>query len=114
MSNFRGAVQIVCFGCGSYAQIPTEFSMPNPTQRVFWLVAGPDGNMWFSGQYRVNGADGSGYVGQITPSGAITIYPLPANVSAGEVVLGPDKALWFLNEQGGFVGKQLARFQVLG
>ena len=41
----------------------------------------------------------SGAIGRITPSGAITEFPLPtANIGAGDLTVGPDGNLWFPEE----------------
>ncbi len=49
------------------------------------IVAGPDGNLWFTTDKGV---------GRITPAGVITEYPLGAG--AGTIVVGPDGELWFV------------------
>jgi streptogramin lyase len=59
---------LVVLGAGVAGAAPlgqiTEFSAPgsNPAQ----VVAGPDGNLWFS--------DRNGAVGQITPGGTVTRF----------------------------------------
>ena len=52
------------------------------------LVAGPDGNLWFT--------DGNA-IGRITPSGAITMFSkgLPPTSSPHDLVTGPGGDLWF-------------------
>jgi streptogramin lyase len=54
------------------------------------IVAGPDGNLWFT-----NAANDS--VGRITPSGDVTTYSgLAAGVKEpGAITAGPDQNLWF-------------------
>ena len=48
---------------------------------------GPDGNLWFPE---------GGAIGRITPSGAVTEFPLPKSGSdAGALTVGPDGKLWF-------------------
>src|SRR5207244_9040881 len=54
------------------------------------LVAGPDGNVWFTVQ-------AASQVGKITPGGAVTLYNvLPANSQAFSIISGPDGNLWLL------------------
>ena len=55
------------------------------------LVAGPDGNLWFT-------ASLTNAIGRITPSGAITLFSKgPSGYSPGSLVAGPDGNLWFIN-----------------
>jgi hypothetical protein len=62
------------------------------------ITAGPDGKLWFT-------ADSS-WVGKITPSGAVTDYPIPT--TGGNpigVTAGPDGALWFAEQSGNKIGR---------
>jgi len=59
-----------------------------------WIAAGADGNLWFT--------DNLPGIGHITPKGAVTLLPGPAEpgglpVSSGPrgITLGPDGNLWF-------------------
>lgn len=91
----------------------TEFQMPGEsvedTQAAGPIVAGADGNMWFSG-YR--GVPGSGKpsqkvpaIGRITPSGEITQFDQPgAGTYPTRLATGPDGNVWF-TESGGQVGR---------
>ena len=57
------------------------------------IVAGPDGNLWFT-DYSFN------RIGRITPTGAITAFPLPIhNSNPWGIAAGPHGTLWF-TEQG--------------
>ncbi len=77
--------------------IPTRFADPGR------IVAGPDGNLWFTEQGAV-GANGAfkpthpapGKIGRITPTGRITEFttPTPFSNPAG-ITIGPDGNLWF-------------------
>jgi streptogramin lyase len=51
------------------------------------VTAGPDGNIWFVEQ-------GLGQVAKITPSGAITEYPVPGSGGLTDIATGPDGNLW--------------------
>jgi hypothetical protein len=62
---------------------------------------GPDGNLWFtdyaaSGPNKIGQITLSGAIGRITPSGALTEFPLPAvNSLPSNLTVGPDGNLWF-------------------
>ncbi len=79
------------------------------------IVAGSDGNLWFSESI------GPGEVGLVTPQGSITEFPLglPEALGIGGLAAGPDGNLWFTqifdlphgdNEPGG----QIARVSSTG
>ena len=74
--------------------IITEFNSGlTPGSKPMGLVAGPDGNVWFT-HYGYEG--GSPAVGRITPAGAITEYR--EGLEGGfpqSLVVGPDGNLWF-------------------
>jgi virginiamycin B lyase len=53
------------------AQTVSEFTIPTATTNPFSIVAGSDGNLWFTETF-------SKHVGRITPAGAFTEYSLPA------------------------------------
>jgi hypothetical protein len=86
----------------------TEFLLPAnnglaPTE----LTVGPDGNLWFAENAGPYGTPG--VIGRITPSGALTAFPLPANngvvVPTGGLTVGPDANLWFLANASGASGE---------
>ncbi len=58
------------------------------------IVLGPDGNMWFTQPY-------VGQIGNITPQGKVTVYPVPDAVYGSSwiqvsgITLGPDGNMWF-------------------
>ena len=61
------------------------------------LVAGPDGNLWFT-----EGA----HIGRLTAGGNLTEFALPAGDSAsGPIVVGPDSDLWFVEDPGAALGR---------
>lgn len=79
----------------------TEYALPAGSGGLVAIVAGPDGNMWFteSGARREGlgpGETGAGKIGKITPTGTITEYPLsiPYTILGG-ITNGPDGNLWF-------------------
>jgi streptogramin lyase len=53
------------------------------------IVAGPDGNLWFTE------GSGGGAIGSITPSGAISEYSAGLSAPPQYIALGPDGNLWF-------------------
>jgi streptogramin lyase len=58
------------------------------------MTVGADGNLWF-GEYS--------FIGRITPSGAVTQFPVTRYSGAYDVTDGPDGNVWFA-EVGGKVG----------
>ncbi len=73
----------------------TEYPLPAAAGRPAHIVAGPDGNLWFTDQ----GADpgtGSGKIGRITPGGVIKEFALPTHDALpADITVGPDGNLWF-------------------
>jgi virginiamycin B lyase len=65
------------------------------------ITAGPDGNVWFTDQGNTLNLQTHPPtvlpIGLITPTGAISQFPLPAQPFQGPsgIVTGPDGALWF-------------------
>jgi streptogramin lyase len=78
-----------------------EFSAP-AGQTPLQIVAGSDGNLWFA-------LPGSTYaIGKMTPAGTFTAppYSLPMNgVIDDNMVLGPDKDIWFSDKENNSIGK---------
>ena len=64
------------------------------------ITTGADGNLWFT----MNG----GPLGQMTPSGSVTYYQLPASVATGVVAgltAGPDGNVWFTLDVADAIGE---------
>jgi virginiamycin B lyase len=58
------------------------------------IARGPDGALWFTSFYAAN--QGSGWIGRITTSGAVSEYTIPyAGVYPYTLTTGADGALWF-------------------
>ncbi len=87
----------------------TLFTKGLPTSASQWgvhhLVAGPDGNVWFTGSWDTNSAppDSSvthGFVGRITVEGQITLFTksLTPVYRLGAITPSPDGSLWFSEE----------------
>lgn len=68
----------------------TEFAIPSTDSQPNQIVAGPDGNLWFT-----EDAGNGGMIGRITPSGAVTMFPLPESHEPGAIASGPGGAVWF-------------------
>jgi len=69
-------------------------SAPRNTQ-VTSVVAGPDGNLWFDVE-QVAGEEvmPDGYVGRITPAGAVSLFTVPGGGQPGYIQVGADGNLW--------------------
>jgi virginiamycin B lyase len=77
----------------------TLFHVPTPASQPLGLVAGPDGNLWFTEGNR-------DVVGRVTPDGVITEFHTPtAGSQPGAITLGPDGALWFAEVSGNNIGR---------
>jgi streptogramin lyase len=77
-----------------FSEAHWEDGEPAELTEPLFIVAGPDGNLWFC-DYSFIGANPA--IGRITPSGTITLYRLPAYSQPRSVVVGPDGNLWFTN-----------------
>jgi virginiamycin B lyase len=56
------------------------------------IVTGPDGNLWAT----VDAYPGEGGIAKITPSGRVTVYPIPTyGADLGYIAVGSDGNLWF-------------------
>ncbi len=81
------------------AQNVVEFPIPTPNSRPYTIVAGPDGNLWFTESV-------GNKIGRITPSGVITEFPVPTAASGPYgIALGPDGNIWFTERFGDKIGK---------
>ena len=69
------------------AGVITEYTIPTAGTQPFSIVAGSDGNLWFT-------ENGGGSVGRITPAGVITEFPMPGAHTTLIITSGPDGNLW--------------------
>lgn len=71
-----------------------EYARPEGSEPA-GITRGPDGNLWFTEAV-------GNKIGRITPSGAVTAFPLDyaigLNVRPVGITVGPDGALWFAME----------------
>src|SRR2546430_177664 len=98
-------VLLLASACGSTPKGP-------PTINEYWagisahaepleIVAGPDGNLWFT-------EGGIGHsIGKITPAGVVTEYGAGITRGSGlsDIDAGPDGNLWFTEYDGNRIGK---------
>jgi streptogramin lyase len=75
------------------------FALPTAGSAPSGIVAGPDGNIWFT-------EANADKIGQITPSGVVTEYSIPTPGSSPlSIVVGPDGNLWFTEVNGFQIGR---------
>ncbi len=81
-----------------YSLLPAENNNTNSEPTA--IVAGPDGNLWFTDL-------GTSEVGKVTPAGQITVYSsgLTPNSSPEGITAGPDGNLWFVETAAGKIGR---------
>jgi streptogramin lyase len=92
------AVAVLAIAPGAFAQTFTEFTIPTAASSPVDIVAGPDGNLWFT-------ESAGNKIGRITPAGVIAEFTTARGLSTPQgIVAGPDGNLWF-TEQGGLIGK---------
>ncbi len=75
-----------------------EFTVPTAGGTPQGIVAGPDGNLWFTETW-------GNKIGRITTAGVITEFTVPTDSSLGNIAAGPDGNLWFTEENGNKIGR---------
>jgi streptogramin lyase len=79
----------------------SEFLIPGrPGSTTDALVAGPDGNLWFSD---VNIDLNLASIWRVTPSAVFTEFPVPS--APVDMAVGPDHALWFTESSTDKIGR---------
>ena len=73
--------------------VVTEFPVPTSSSVPFEIVAGPDGNLWFT-EACSGTLSNPGKVGKITTTGSITEYTTNG-LYPTYITVGPDNNLWF-------------------
>jgi hypothetical protein len=78
--------------------VKQEYALPNSGSQPENIVAGPDGNLWFT-EFSGN------RIGKIGTGGSLHEYALP-NAGSGPdgITVGPDGNLWFTEYTGGRLG----------
>ena len=87
------------------AKAPLEFPVDAERAAPASIVAGPDGNLWFT-------EPGAGNIGRSTPTGSVIEFAVPgaddegAGTPSPEVIaVGPDRNLWFTDESAARIGR---------
>ncbi len=85
----------------------TESPLPTSREAPQDIIAGPDGNLWFTECILVlSNSCESSKIGRITPTGIVTEFPLPnSNSIPSSITAGPDGNLWFTESGGGKIGR---------
>jgi streptogramin lyase len=76
----------------------TEYQVPTASSEPLLIVAGPDGNLWFT-EYS------AGKIGRITPAGAITELATGVTSEVPGIAVGPDGNLWFTEAGANKIGR---------
>jgi streptogramin lyase len=79
----------------------SEFSIPTGESAPFGIVAGADGNVWFTEEHAEK-------IGRITPGGTISEFPVGSRPFG--ITAGPDGNLWFT----GWVERKIGRISPSG
>jgi streptogramin lyase len=88
----------------------TEFPLPEKEEPFGGIVQGSDGNMWFlAGELLAEDGSrsrsGRSSIGYITPSGKVSLIPLPGYSNATSIAAGPDGDVWFIAAETNQIGK---------
>ncbi len=75
----------------------TEFPVPTPSSRPYQIVAGPDGNLWFT-------EEEADIIGMITVDGLPSEFPTQNCCFPTFITTGMDGRLWFTEELPGQIG----------
>ncbi len=82
-----------------------EYTVPTDYANPMTIVAGPDGNLWFT--ETVTNVD---QIGRVTPAGRISQYQVPtALVDLWGLTPGPDGNLWYTRPGAGVIGRVTPR-----
>jgi streptogramin lyase len=80
--------------------VVTEFLVTNPGAFPYFITTGADGNVWFTDIGTTTVA-----IGRITPTGAITEFPLSSGSNPYGIVAGPDGNVWYADNGGSQIGR---------
>jgi streptogramin lyase len=79
------------------------------------VLAGPDGNLWFTEYTTASTPAAADHIGKITPSGTITEYAVThANNGPDAMAIGPDGNIWFTEAGNGYSSSQPVQDGVIG
>src|SRR5207248_10458410 len=80
------------------AAASTDFLVPpGPQDDPLGIVAGPDGNLWFTNS-------NSRSIGKITPGGMVTSFSIPGGIFPDQIAKAADGNLWFTDALADSVG----------
>jgi streptogramin lyase len=98
----RALALALVLATGASAQIGvTEFPVPTPGSRPYTIVAGADGNLWFTESNRSR-------IARITPDGVITEFKVPTELSRPYgIAIGAEGDVWFTER----LANQIGRFR---
>ena len=80
-----------------HAQVVDEFPTPTSICVTQGIVAGPDGNVWYT--------TGLGLIGRITPGGEITEFNVRTGSDPHRITVGADGNLWFGETNSQVIGR---------
>lgn len=81
----------------------TEFPMPTkPINSLNGIATGSDGNLWVTRE-SLNGQDDE--IDKVTTTGVETRYPIGTSKVPGDIILGPDGAMWFAELSANAIGR---------
>jgi len=92
------AVVLAAFAAGAWGQVITEFPVISSGTDLGGIVAGPDGNLWFT-EFTAS------KIGRITTEGVVTEFPLPTASNPQLIAAGADGNLWFPEATGDKIGR---------
>ena len=95
----NGAGSVVAYASAGVISTASTTEYPQSAgSGPFWIVTGPDGNLWTT-DYATS------KIAKITPAGTITEYALPTGSAPRGIVAGPDGKLWFADLGTSKIGK---------
>ena len=96
--SIRISLLALAFAAPVSAQTAVEYPLPEDGFGPTDVVAGPDGNVWFT-------ESDANQIGRITPAGVITEFPLSDGSVPAGIALGPDGNLWFCENGANAIGR---------
>src|SRR4029077_3365753 len=90
-TTLTAVVALLAATTGPAAAAPTITELSSgvtPGSGPQGIAMGPDGNMWFT-------EFGADKIGRITPTGAVTEFPLTSGAMPFDIAAGHDGAMWF-------------------
>jgi streptogramin lyase len=105
--SYKATVKFDSTICGVLTEYPIGTTNGYYDPRA--IVAGPDGNLWFTESNNSGGSvgNGYGYIGKITTAGVLTQYTSGILPDTYGIAVGPDGNLWYTTDagSGGSVGR---------